>query len=415
MAKRRKASRRAHGEGSVSQVQRKRRRKDGSTYLYTVWEAEIATGMGPDGRARRKHVYASTQREALAKLDRIKQELATGTYSATKKTLGVWLEQWLDQRRPRLKQGSIEQYEYVIRRHIVPDLGGVRLDKLTPSLVEAVMANTIKRCTPAKQGAGDRPTPRSRGVATANKVRTVLHAAMKQAVRQRLVNTMNPVDAVDPLPVSKREMLLWTPMQAAGFLDAARPHRLFALFYLAMSTGLRRGELLGLRWGDIHGSNLTVQQSLVKAKGGGTRMETPKNHKTRTVGLSPDALEVLMRHRQLQEAEREQATAAGYSWPTSDLVFTSEVGTPIHPDNPKRVLNAFCNEASVPRVRPHDLRHLYSSVCIASGVDPKELAHRLGHARASFTLDRYTHLFAEHRSASTTSLLDFLPKAGQSN
>lgn len=415
MAKRRKAGRRAHGEGSVSQVQRKRRRSDGSTYFYTVWEGEIATGMGPDGRGRRKHVYASTQHEALAKLDRIKQELATGTYSATKKTLGVWLEQWLDQRRPRLKQGSIEQYEYVIRRHIVPDLGGVRLDKLTPAHVEAVMAATIKRCTRAKQQDGDRPNARPRGVATANKVRTVLHAAMKQAIRQRLVNTMNPVDTVDPLPVLKREMVLWTPEQAAAFLDAARPHRLYALFYLAMSTGLRRGELLGLRWCDLRASNVTVKQSLVKAKAGGTRIETPKNHKTRTVGLPPDALEVLMCHRQVHNAEKAQAAVEGHSWPASDLVFTSEVGTPVHPDNPKRVLNAICQEAGVPRLRLHDLRHLYSSVCIASGVDPKELAHRLGHARASFTLDRYTHLFAEQRTASTTSLLDFLPKVDQPN
>lgn len=177
-----------------------------------------------------------------------------------------------------------------------------------------------------------------------------------------------------------------------------------------MSTGLRRGELLGLRWQDIKGETLTVRQTVVKTKGGGLRIETPKNHKTRPVALSPDVLEVLLLHRQRQDAERALAADAGAPWPDNDLVLPSEVGTPIHPDNPRRTLNALYEAAGVPKVTLHDLRHLHSSVCIAQGIDPKMLADRLGHARASFTLDRYTHLFAEQRQRSGVSLLDFLPK-----
>ncbi len=403
---RKKTNRRAHGDGGVCQVTRTRKRTDGTLYTYKVWEGVVTLGTTPEGKPRRKTVYGKTQAEVLAKLERIKQELATGTFSETKKTVGIWLDQWLEQKRPRLKQGSVEQYEYVIETHIKPDLGTVRLDKVTPAHIELTMANTLKRCT-SRNRVGQTP-----GIATANKVRTVLHAALKQAIRQRHVNTMNPVDAVDPLPTPKRDMILWTPQEAAAFLDTARAHRLFALFYLAMSTGLRRGELLALRWQDIKGATVTVRKSLVKARQGGVRFETPKNHKTRAVGLSPDVLDVLMRHRQQQEVERKRASHAGIPWPEHDLVFTSEVGTPIHPDNPKRTLNALCSAAGVPRVRLHDLRHLHSSVCIANGVDPKMLADRLGHARASFTLDRYTHLFAEQRQQSAVSLLDFLPKSG---
>ena len=236
---------------------------------------------------------------------------------------------------------------------------------------------------------------------------------MKHAIRQHHVRTMNPVDAVDPLPTPKREMILWTPHQAAAFLDVALPHRLYALFYLAMSTGMRRGELLGLRWRDIKGGTLTVRQALVKTKGGDVRVETPKNNKTRSLGLAPDVLEVLARHKQQQEIERERAADVGAPWPAYDLVFSSEVGTPLYPDNPKRTLNKLCLAAGVPLVRLHDLRHLHSSVCIAQGVDPKMLADRLGHARASFTLDRYTHLFEEQRQRNAVSLLDFIPNRSQ--
>ena len=171
--------------------------------------------------------------------------------------------------------------------------------------------------------------------------------------------------------------------------------------------------LRSLRWRDIKGDTLTVRQALIKAKRGGFRFETPKNHKTRSLGLPADVLEVLGRHKQQQAAERDHAADMGVSWPTHGLVFTSEAGTPLHPDNPKRTLDRLCLAAGVPQVRLHDLRHLHSSVCIAQGVDPKMLADRLGHARASFTLDRYTHLFAEQRQRSAVSLLDFIPDRSQ--
>lgn len=190
-------------------------------------------------------------------------------------------------------------------------------------------------------------------------------------------------------------------------MSKCKPHVLYAAFYLAMSTGMRRGELLGLRWQDAQGELLHVRQTLVKKKDGALLFKVPKNGKSRIVAVSPDVTEVLERHHQQQEAERHYL---GDAWDNSDLVFTSEVGTPINPDNFKRLRNALMDKAGVPRISLHDLRHLHTSLCIKNGMNPKEVAERLGHARASFTLDRYTHLFEAQRVANAVSLLDFLPK-----
>jgi len=135
-------------------------------------------------------------------------------------------------------------------------------------------------------------------------------------------------------------------------------------------------------------------------------LSTPKNRNAfRSVAFSSDVLDVLLLHRQLQEEER---SALGAHWPEGDLVFPSEVGTPLNPDNLKRVRNALMDKAGVPRATLHHLRHLHASVAIESGMDAKMLAERLGHARASFTLDRYTHLFESQRAKSAVSLIGWL-------
>ena len=378
MPRRRKVSKRAKGEGSVSE------RPDGT------WIGQVTTGYTEEGKQKRKTVYGKTQAEALAKLAEVKQRLANGTYTDTKLTVKEYLKQWLEEKERTLKPSTIEQYTSCINRSIVPIIGSVKLDKLTPLQVQNLV-NGIHDVS---------------GAARAAKCRTVLFSAYKQAIRWQLV-TRNPVEATDPVKEPHREMTLWEPEQAARFLDTARSHRLYAFFYLGMATGLRRGELLGLRWVDIEGSLLHVKQTLVKV-GTQLTLSTPKTRKGfRTVALSPDVLEVLLLHRQRQEAER---AVFGDTWQHPELVFTSEVGTPLNPDNLKRVRDYLMKEADVPRVRLHDLRHLHASLAIRGGMDAKVLADRLGHARASFTLDRYTHLFESQRAQSAVSLLDFLPK-----
>ena len=379
---RRRSTRRGKGEGSVFEQ------------ANGTWRGKVTVGYDDAGKQRFKWVSGKTQAEALTKIAEIKQQLTAGTFSETKLTVAQYLERWLNEKERDLKPSTFEEYEICVERYIIPRVGRVRLDKLTPMQVQTLIGE-IRDAS---------------GAARASKCRTLLYGAYKQAVRWQLV-TRNPVEATDPVPETPREMTLWEPEQAARFLDVARAHRLYAFFYLGMSTGLRRGELLGVRWVDIEENLLHVKQAFVKV-GNQLVLSTPKTRKGfRTVALSPDVLEVLFLHRQRQEAER--AVFSGV-WRHPELVFTSEVGTPLNPSNLKRVRYALMDKADVPRIRLHDFRHLHASLAIRGGMDAKMLADRFGHARASFTLDRYTHLFESQRAQSAVSLLDFLPKGDPS-
>ena len=374
-----RAKRRGRGEGSIF------KRKDGT------WQGAVTIGYTDEGKQKRKTVYGKTQAEARAKLDEIKQQVISGTFTDTKLIVKAYLEHWLKEKERQVKPTTMEKkYKFCVNKHIVPRIGRIRLDKLTPLHIQTMVGEIAE----------------TSGVPTANNCRRVLFSALKQAVRWQLAKS-NPVEAVEPLAETPRKMTLWTPEQAARFLNVVRAHRLYALFYLDMATGMRRGELLGLRWQDVTDSTVHVRQSLVYICGEFV-VSTPKTRKgERRIAISPDVVDVLEQHRLRQEAERQVLSEA---WPNTDLVFTSEVGTPIHPDNLTHLRGRLMDSAGVPRVRLHDLRHLHASMAIRNGMDPKVLADRLGHSRASFTLDKYTHLFEEQRASSAVSLLDFLPK-----
>ncbi len=313
---------RAHGEGSIS------KRKDGR------WRGVATVGYTPEGKQKRRTVYGKTQQEAREKLHALNQQLAQGTLSNTKLTVGAFLEQWLEEKGRTIKATTLHEYQSCVRKCIAPRVGRTRLDKLTPMRVQRL----ISEIADASKG---------KGVATANKCRIVLQSAYKQAIRWKLVS-VNPVEAVDPLPTVKRDMKLWTPQEAARFLDTARPHRLYALFYLAMSTGMRRGELLGLRWQDIEGDTITVRQNLVKV-GRAVKLQTPKTAKGyRRIPVTVDVLDALEHHRTLQRSE---TAFMGEAWHDSGLVFITETGEPLHPDTLKGHRNRLMDSAGVPRVK----------------------------------------------------------------
>ena len=368
--------RRAHGEGTIFQLSSGK------------WQADISLGYKPDGKRNRKSLYGKTQKEVRQKLDALKQQLSQGTFSSSKLTVADYLEQWIKEKARQVKPRTEELYRHCINAHIVPRIGNKQLSKLTPLDVQRMVGSVADEV----------------GVSSANKSRTVLYSAMRQALRWQLV-IHNPVEAVDTLKEKKRDMLLWTPQEAVRFLEAARAHRLYALFYLAMTTGMRRGELLGLMWSDLKGDMLNVRRSLTLVSGKPT-VSTPKTYKaTRWVALSPDVMDTLEAHRTRQLAE---STFLGDVWQKSDLMFTSEVGTPFNPHNVARLRKQLFDKAKVPHVRLHDLRHLHASLAIKGGMDPKMLADRLGHAKASFTMDVYAHLFDEQRANSAVSITGYL-------
>ncbi len=365
-------AKRAHGEGTIS------KRQDGT------YEGKISLGVNAEGKRKRKTVYGKTQKEVRAKIDEVKQQLANGTFSDTRLKVKSYLEQWLKEKARQVKPRTAEAYKYNVEKYVIPKIGGVQLAKLTPLHVQTM-------CSDVATVSGPR---------TANMCRTILFSAMKQALRWGLI-PRNPVEGVDPMKEHKQEMHLWTSAEAVTFLDTARSHRLYALFYLAMSTGMRRGELLGLRWQDVKGGALHIRQSLTVVSNQ-IAISVPKTEKgKRRVAVSPDVETELETHRKRQESERQ---VLGNLWPENDLVFRTEVGTPIHPRNLERTWYTLQKSAKVTKVRLHDLRHLHASLAIQQGMDAKVLADRLGHSRASLTLDVYTHLFDEQRANSAVSL-----------
>lgn len=382
------ARKRANGEGSIFKYERKRKRKDGTTVTDKGWQAELLLGYKEDGSRNRKYIYGKTQREVKEKLDQAKAQFADGSLTAEKLSVAAYLKHWLSEKVRQIEDSTAEAYERLIRVHIVPCIGKVQLAKLSALQVQAMMGDIADTV----------------GTRTANAARTLLFSAIKQAVRWQLV-PRNVAEAVDPLKHVTKESNLWTAEEASSFLKAIRGHRLYAALYLELSTGLRRGELLGLRWQDVQGDSLWAKQQLVVSKGEYVFKPTKTERSTRRVAVSPDVVAVLEQHLERQQVER---AFLGGAWPDTGLVFVSEVGTPIHPRNFDRTWKKLKKKANVPHIRLHDLRHFHISLLVKQGFDPRAVADRVGHTDPAFTLRRYSHMFDEQRSAMAISITDLL-------
>lgn len=336
---------------------------------------QISLGYKADGKRSRPTVYGKTQKEVREKLFELKQQSTSGILASTRLSVKAYLEKWLPEKARTLEPRTIKDYTYNITKYIVPRIGGTKLGKLTPLAVQSMMSDIDDKA----------------GTRTANYCRTILNGALGQAVKWQLISS-NVVEATEPLKETKREMTIWTTEEAVRFLDVILSHRLYGLFYLVMSSGLRHGEVLAVTWNDLKGNVLFVKKS--KSKNG-----------VRKVALSPDVLIELEQHRRRQAAE---AAVLGAAWPGKNLMFTSTVGTKLGQRSVTRTWHNLQNKAKVPQARMHGLRHLHISLLVKQGVDPRTIAERVGHARASFTLDVYTHLFEEQRLAAAVSLKTML-------
>ncbi len=277
-------------------------------------------------------------------------------------------------------------YSEQAQRYIYPNIGQRELTKLTHLHIQSLVSELADEV----------------GINTANKVRTLLFGALKQAVLWQLI-PRNPCEAVAKLKEEPKEMVIWTTDETLAFVEKACSHRLFAAFYPTIFTGLRRGEVLGLRWQDISDDVICVKQSLTVLSGK-PHFTTPKTHKReRFVIITEDVVEVLAEHKKKQISE---FACLGKSLTDMDLVFTSEVGTPIHPRNFGRTFRQFTKQTGICNIRFHGLRHLH--VLVSKGLDPRAIADRVGHTNPSFTLDIYSHMFAEKRKDSAVGMSDLL-------
>jgi integrase len=354
------ARQRSSGEGTIH------KRKDGR------WCAQAVV----DGH-RLTH-SARTKRECAAWLEQIRGNTDGAPHpAADPSTLGGFLEEWLTRAKPYLRPKTWSQYSQVVHQHISPYLGSYDLHEVGPGDIQELYGKLLSQ---------------GRSLFTLRITHAVLHRALRQAVRTGLLDR-NPCDGVDKPKPRRREMKTLTAGQIRRLLEAVEGTQFEALYYLAVTTGLRQGELLGLKWSDVDWSVpcLKVQRQLQRVAGKGLVFAEPKTTAgRRVVVLGPSAVAKLKQHLRRQLREREKSAKA--RWPDNDLIFPSSRGTPMGPRNLLRHFKTTLKEASLPMIRFHDLRHTAASLMLMQGTHPKVVQERLGHSQISVTLDTYSHV-----------------------
>lgn len=389
--------RRGHGEGSIYEWPK------GSG----KWHAMLDLGC-VGGKRKRKMLYGRTRKEVAEKLKAAQAALQQGVNIAPERqTVHQFLEAWLEQViRPRAKDKTYQSYAQIVRLYLVPQLGARQLAHLKPDHVQAVLNDLLHTGGRTNQGLAPR---------TIQYVRAVLQQALDLAVQwgyvprnvakqvktpTRKVRTTTQADdaARDDADAACGRNSAITPLtreQAVALLEAVRGHRLEAIYWVAVSLGLRKGELLALHWRhiDFDANTVTVALSVQRVLGK-LRFASPKTRSSlRTLSLSDKLARVLRQH-QTRQAE-EQATY-GPDWNRRGLVFPSEAGTPIEPRNLTRHFKTVLKKADLPTTtRFHDLRHTCATLLIVQGVHMKTIAQRLGHSSIQVTMDIYGHVLDE--------------------
>lgn len=353
--------RRGHHEGMV------RQRVDGR------WEARVSL---PNGRT--KSYYGKTRREAQDRLRAALRDLDAGLdLAAGQQSVRQFLDDWLSASvRPSVKTKTYEGYESIVRVRVAPRIGRKGLTKLTPLDLQGLYTDLHEAGLSAR---------------SVRHTHQVLHRAFGQAVRWGLL-PRNPSDQVTPPRPGRTEMQVLTSDQATAFLDATRDHSAHALYVLAITTGMRQGELLGLRWEDtdLDAGKLRVRRALQRQREAGLVFIQPKTSRSRrTILLSQRAVAALREQRKRQLQAR---LLAGVAWLDQSLVFANKTGGPLDPNWQTATFKDALGRAGLPTIRFHDLRHTAATLLLAKGVHPKVVSEMLGHATITLTLDTYSHL-----------------------
>ena len=341
------------------------------------YAVRLDLGRGPDGRRIYKyHSGYLTKKAAQQARTELLGALDRHSYVAPDKTtMAEYLRgQWLPAIQPRVRPGTWIEYQRKVDTHLIPALGQVPLQQLTTAMLNAHYQQLLAA------GVGPR---------TVQYVHATIRKGLNDAIRWGLLVRNPAVYAAPPTP-RRGELQVWTAEELRQFLDGVRDDRLYAAWRLAALTGMRRGEVLGLRWADLDldGGWLAVRQTLIVVDNHPQVSEPKTARGRRRLALDPDTTGALRGHRRIQAAER---LAAGSAWTISELVFTRPDGALLHPEYVRRLFDRHLQRAGLPRIRFHDLRHTYATLALQAGVHPKVVSERLGHTTVAMTLDIYSH------------------------
>lgn len=345
-------------------------RKRGSSWYYVV-----DVGRDPITGKRKQKMKGGfkTKKAAETALAELLADVNRGQYvEDAKMTLNELISDWLRSIKPKVKQTSYARYSSIFSNYISDTIGRVQLSELKPIHITRFYTEKAETLAPS----------------TVRTVHNIINGSLRWAVKMKLIKE-NPAAGVE-LPRSKqRTFTIWTPEEVNRFLQVARNRRAYPIYYLALMTGMRRGEILGLKWKDIDFQNsiIRVSRSWTKTDEANVFSEGGKTENSRrSIHVSKSVLDVLEAHREKQMEEHKQLGI------TSEFVFTNSNGELYHPDVITQAFRETQEAAGVPRIRFHDLRHTHASILLQKGVHPKIVSERLGHSSITITLDLYSHL-----------------------
>ena len=377
--------------GGTGTIRKKTVTRNGKSY--TFWEARYTAGYDPGtGKQIQKSITGKTQKEVAKKLKEATAAIDAGTYTApSKMTVAQWLDIWQAEYLGGVKPSTVTSYKAIIKNHLKPNLGAIRLDALAPHQVQSfynsldtVSAKTVKN------------------------IHGILHKALQQAVMNGNLRT-NPCNACVLPKIVKKEIRPMEESQITDFLQAIRGHRFEALFTVTVFTGMREGEVCGLLWEcvDLQKGTVLIDKQLQKLRqtGGEHRLLPTKNSKSRSITLAPFLVSIL---KQVRKKQLENRLRYGECWENSGFVFTDELGRHLKPQVVYRDYKKVVAEIGAPGLRFHDLRHTYAVAAIKSGDDIKTVQENLGHATAAFTLDVYGHVTEKMKEESAARMEQFI-------
>jgi integrase len=315
-----------------------------------------------------------------------------------KTTVADYLQRWLtDYAKPNLSPRSYERYAGIIRQHLVPDFGSIQLSQLRPEHLQKHYSTRLNSGLSAR---------------TVRYHHALIHIALQTAVKWGLVSR-NVADAVEPPKFKRSKMQTWNEYEVNQFLEVAKDTQYYALFYTALFTGMRRSELLAIRWRDIDFiySQIYVNRSLHHLKDGSYVFTQPKSERSRrTIALPPSAFLTLSEYRTAKETE---SLLLGTTLKEDDLVF-STLGKPLRPNTVTYAWVRIAARAGVKIIRLHDARHTHASLMLKQGIHPKVVQERLGHASIQMTLDTYSHVAPGIQEAAAQSFDKLLTRNTES-
>ena len=379
------AKKRANGEGNI------RKRKDGR------WEGRYTAGYdAKTGKRLIKNVLGKTQAEVKEKLKQALEECQgiEARKSEDEYTVASWLRTWYElYAKPNVRTATANRYQLIIEQYTVPRIGNIKLKKLTTRHLQKLYKELLES---GRIHVG-KSQDKGLSTTTVHSVHLMLHCALDRAVKERLISRNPCEDCIVPKP-RKLDMKILTPEHMKAYLEAAAARGMLPMFYLELVSGLRKGELVALRWDDlnIQGRTISVSKQYVRNPDGSLELTRPKTENSvRLVSIPPAAVELL-----IQEHDKH---------PDNPYLFPSPLtGEMYHPDSVVNLHKKILRDAGLEHLRFHDLRHTFATTALQNGVDVKTVSSMLGHFDAGFTLRTYTHATRQKQDEAAATMGSFM-------